>query len=289
MKLINKNVIITGGNQGFGLAVAQAYLTEGANVLICARDEKKLIKSLEYLNKFRVKTSQLYSIRADISKPEDNKKLVEFALKKFRNLDILIANAGIYGPKGSIEDVNWDEWSYAIDVNLKGTVLTCKEVVSVMKKQKYGKIIILSGGGATKAMPFLSAYAVSKAAVVRFGDTLAEEVKDFNIDVNSIAPGALNTRLLDEILDSGPEKVGKFFYEQSLKQKETGGAPLERGAELCVYLGSKESEGITGKLISAIWDPWEDFKMYKEDLMKTDIYTLKRIIPEDRGMNWPLK
>ena len=229
MKLLNKNVIITGGNQGFGLAVAEAYLKEGANVIICARDEEKLKKATDYLDKFCFQTSQLYSLKADISKPADNKEIVEFALKKFNKIDILVANAGIYGPKGSIEDVLWEEWSHAIDINLKGTVLTCKEVVSVMKKQKFGKIIILSGGGATKAMPYLSAYAVSKAAIVRFSDTLAEEVKSFNIDVNSIAPGALNTRLLDEILESGPEKVGKSFYEQSLKQKETGGAPVEKG------------------------------------------------------------
>ena len=289
MKLLDKNVIITGGNQGFGLAVAQAYLKEGANVIICARDEEKLKKAIEYLDKFCFQAGQLYSVKADISKPADNKKMVEFALKKFSKIDILVANAGIYGPKGCIEDVLWEDWSHAIDINLKGTVLTCKEVIPVMKKQKFGKIIILSGGGATKAMPYLSAYAVSKAAIVRFSDTLAEEVKDFNIDVNSIAPGALNTRLLDEILESGPEKVGKSFYEQSLKQKETGGAPVEKGAELCIYLGSNESDGITGKLISAIWDPWQDFKLYKEDLMKSDIYTLKRIVPEDRGMNWPLK
>lgn len=289
MKLLNKNVIITGGNQGFGLAIAQAYLTEGANVLICARDEEKLTKAVEYLDKFSFRTRQLFSLKADISQPTDNKQIIEFALKKFSKIDILVANAGIYGPKGSIEDVDWEEWSHAIDINLKGTVSTCKEVVSIMKTQKFGKIIILSGGGATKAMPFLSAYAVSKAAIVRFSDTLAEEVKDFNIDVNSIAPGALNTRLLDEILESGPEKVGKTFYEQSLKQKETGGAPLEKGVQLCIYLGSNESSGITGKLISALWDPWKDFNLYKEDLMKSDIYTLKRIIPEDRGMNWPLK
>ena len=289
MKLLDKNIIITGGNQGFGLAVAQAYLKEGANVIICARDEEKLKKAIEYLDQFCFQTGQLYSVKADISKRADNKEIVEFTLKKFSKIDILIANAGIYGPKGSIEDVLWEEWSHAIDINLKGTVLTCKEVIPVMKKQKFGKIIILSGGGATKAMPYLSAYAVSKAAIVRFSDTLAEEVKSFNIDVNSIAPGALNTRLLDEILESGPEKVGKSFYEQSLKQKETGGAPVEKGAELCIYLGSNESDGITGKLISAIWDPWQDFKLYKEDLMKSDIYTLKRIVPEDRGMNWPLK
>ncbi len=289
MKLLNKNVIITGGNQGFGLAVAQAYLEEGANVIICARDNDKLTKAIEYLDKFRNPNSKLFSIKADISRPTDNKNIIHFALTKFKNIDVLIANAGIYGPKGSIESVSWEEWSQAIDINLKGTVLTCKEVLPIMKKQKYGKIIILSGGGATKAMPFLSAYAVSKAAIVRFSDTLAEELKDFHIDVNSIAPGALNTRLLDEILESGPEKVGKSFYEQSLKQKESGGAPIQKGTKLCVYLGSNESDGVTGKLISAIWDPWQDFKFYKEQLMNSDIYTLKRIVPEDRGMNWPLK
>jgi NAD(P)-dependent dehydrogenase (short-subunit alcohol dehydrogenase family) len=289
MKLLNKNVVITGGNQGFGLAVAQAFLKEGANVIICARDEEKSYNAIQFLDKFRFHSSQLYSFKADISKPVDNKELVQFALDKFKKIDILVANAGIYGPKGSIDEVIWDEWSHAIDINLKGTVLTCREVVSVMKKQRFGKIIILSGGGATKAMPFLSAYAVSKAAIVRFSDTLAEEVINYNVYVNSIAPGALNTRLLDEILESGPEKVGKSFYEQSLKQKETGGAPLEKGAELCVYLGSDESDGISGKLISAIWDPWQDFNLYKEELMTSDIYTLKRIIPEDRGMNWPLK
>lgn len=289
MKLLNKSVIITGGNQGFGLAVAKAYLKEGANVIICARDQEKLENAILFLDKFRHSSSKLLAIKTDISRPEDNKLIVDFALNSFKKIDILVANAGIYGPKGSIDDIDWEDWSQAIDINLKGTVLTCREVVTVMKKQKFGKIIILSGGGATKAMPFLSAYAVSKAAIVRFSDTLSEETKDYGIDVNAIAPGALNTRLLDEILQSGPEKVGKIFYEQSLKQKESGGASIEKAAELCVYLGSNESDGITGKLISAQWDPWQDFKLYKEKLMNSDVYTLKRIIPEDRGMNWPLK
>ena len=108
MKLLNKNVIITGGNQGFGLAVAQAYLKEGANVMICARDEEKLKKAIEYLDKFKFNTSQLFSIKADISKPADNEGIVEFALKKFSKIDILVANAGIYGPKVCIEDVLWE-------------------------------------------------------------------------------------------------------------------------------------------------------------------------------------
>jgi NAD(P)-dependent dehydrogenase (short-subunit alcohol dehydrogenase family) len=117
-------------------------------------------------------------------------------------------------------------------------------------------------------------------------ETLAEEVKPEGIDVNSIAPGALNTRLLDEVLDAGPDKVGKTFYERALKQKAEGGAPLERGAELAVLLASAASDGLTGKLISAIWDPWEYFPEHLDDLQKTDVYTLRRIVPKDRGQSW---
>ena len=286
MKLLNKTAVITGGNQGFGLAVAEYFIKEGANVVLCARNQPKLEEARNYLTPFLLRASQLVCVQADIAKQADNEKLKNIALETFGTIDILVANAGVYGPKGKIEEVDWDEWSDAIDINLKGTVLTCRAVVPVMVQNKKGKILILSGGGATKPMPFLSAYAVSKAAIVRFAETLAEEVKEYNIDVNAIAPGALNTRLLEEVLQAGPEKVGPEFYAQSLKQKETGGAPLGKGAELCVYLAGPESDGLTGKLISAIWDPWSDFKKYQNELQTTDIYTLRRIVPEDRGQKW---
>ena len=108
-------------------------------------------------------------------------------------------------------------------------------------------------------MPFFSAYAASKAAVVRFGETLAEELRDARIDVNSVAPGALNTRLLDEVIAAGPEAVGRKFHELSIEQKRSGGTPLATAAALCVFLASAESDGLTGKLISAIWDELEGF------------------------------
>jgi 3-oxoacyl-[acyl-carrier protein] reductase len=117
-------------------------------------------------------------------------------------------------------------------------------------------------------------------------DTLAEELKDANVDVNAIAPGALNTRLLDEVIEAGPDKVGKAFYERSLKQQKEGGAPLEKGAKLAVFLASKQSDGITGRLISALWDDWSNLPSKREQLAKSDIYTLRRIVPEDRGMKW---
>src|SRR5262249_9166542 len=139
-----------------------------------------------------------------------------------------------------------------------GIVLPCRAVIPHFKRRGYGKIINLFGGGATALLFRLSVYAASKAAVVRFTETLAEELRFDHVDVNAIAPGALNTRLLDQVLASGPEKVGEDFYEKSLKQSREGGTSLTKGAELCVFLASFVSDGLTGKLLSAVWDPWKD-------------------------------
>lgn len=286
MKLAGRTAVISGANQGFGLATAKAFVEEGANVMLCARNNELLNQAQQELNQLAAGRSKVLAMPIDVSKYSDVEDLIKKSVAEFNGIDILVANAGIYGPKGAIEENDWEEWSTAIDINLKGVVLLCRAVMPHFKQQQYGKIVLLSGGGATKPMPFMSAYAASKAAVVRFGETLAEEVKDFNIDVNSIAPGALNTRLLEEVLAAGPEKVGHGFYQQSLKQKEQGGAPLEQGASLCVYLASAASDGLTGKLISAVWDPWQSFADYMGDLKDSDIYTLRRIVPKERNKDW---
>jgi NAD(P)-dependent dehydrogenase (short-subunit alcohol dehydrogenase family) len=122
--------------------------------------------------------------------------------------------------------------------------------------------------------------------VVRFAETLAHEVAAHRIDVNCIAPGALNTRMLEEILAAGPEVVGAELYQRSVKQKATGGAGLENGAALAVFLGTSDSDGITGRLISAVWDPWHELPAHKDELAATDIYTLRRIVPRERGKDW---
>lgn len=286
MKLAGRSAIITGASQGLGLEIAKHFLEAGASIAICARDPEKLAEAQQILQPLVKNDAKLLALPADVSKLKQVEHLVNTALLAFSKIDILVANAGVYGPKGPIDEVDWDEWSEAIDINLKGTVLQCCAVLPQMRKQQYGKIIILSGGGATKPLPNLSAYAASKAAVVRFAETLAEEVMPCHIDVNTIAPGALNTRLLDEILEAGPEKVGGAFYAQSLKQKEMGGASLDVGARLCLFLASSESDGITGRLLSALWDPWQTLPSMGERLKQTDIYTLRRIIPEDRGQHW---
>jgi NAD(P)-dependent dehydrogenase (short-subunit alcohol dehydrogenase family) len=286
MKLKGKNAIITGANQGLGFEIAKHFVSEGGSVMLCARNSEKLIQCQTALLDLKIPGVKVLIKATDVSKRADVEALVAETLTQLGKIDVLVANAGVYGTKGPIEEIDWDEWSDSIDINLKGTVLACRSVIAHFKHNRYGKIIILSGGGATKPMPFLSAYAASKAAVVRFAETLSEEVKSFGIDVNSVAPGALNTRLLDEMLEAGPEKVGKQHYEQSLKQQTEGGTPLSVGASLCVFLASTFSDGITGKLISAVWDPWKKFPEYSEDLKNSDIYTLRRITPADRGKEW---
>jgi NAD(P)-dependent dehydrogenase (short-subunit alcohol dehydrogenase family) len=284
--LSGRYAIITGANQGLGLAIAQAFVTQGAAVLLCARDENKLKQAQRAVSPLAAAGQKVEILVTDVSKEDEVSRLAEHAFSIFPRLDILVNNAGIYGPKGKIEEVDWNEWVRAIEINLLGSILMCRALLPHFRKNHYGKIIQLSGGGATNPLPYLSAYAASKAAIVRFIETLADEVQEDHIDVNAIAPGALNTRLLDEVLEAGPEKVGQSFYDRSLKQKSEGGAPLEKGADLVVFLASSASDGITGKLISAMWDPWEDFSEHLDKLQKTDIYTLRRIVPKDRGMDW---
>lgn len=284
--LKNKVAIITGGNQGFGMEIAKKYIKAGANVALCARNETLLTKVSKDLSALISPNQKIYTIKADVSKEKDVSNFVKKTFNEFGQIDILVNNAGVYGPKGPIEEVDWSDWVHSIEINLFGSILMCRAVLPYFKNQGHGKIIQLSGGGATNPMPKISAYAVSKAAVVRFVETLAEEVREFKIDVNAIAPGALNTRMLNEVIAEGPEKVGQLFYDKSLKQKESGGAGFDHGTALAVFLASDFSNGITGKLISAVWDNWESWPNHINELQTSDVYTLRRITGKDRNLNW---
>jgi NAD(P)-dependent dehydrogenase (short-subunit alcohol dehydrogenase family) len=285
-KLDGRAALITGASQGLGRAIATAYLREGASVVICARDGALLEQVRAELAPLTGAGRRLIAWPCDVSKPDAVAELVGASVRELPELDILVNSAGIYGPKGPIEDNDWAAWVQAIEIDLFGAVLLCRAIVPHLKRRGHGKIIQLSGGGATAPLPRLSAYATAKAAVVRFAETLAHELAAHRIDVNCIAPGALNTRMLDEILDAGPEVVGEEFYQRAVKQQQTGGAGLDKGAALAVFLGAAESDGITGRLISAVWDPWHELPAHKDELAPSDIYTLRRIVPRERGKDW---
>src|SRR4051812_11736799 len=288
MKLAGRSAIITGASLGLGAAIAEQFAAEGASLMLCARNAAELEAERARLAAAHPRV-RVIAQGADVSKTSDVDALFAAATDVFGRVDILVNNAGVYGPMGPIETIDWDEWVQAIAINLNGLVYCCRKAVEAFKRRRYGKIINLSGGGATNPLPGISAYAASKAAVVRFTETLALEVKEFRIDVNAVAPGALATRLTDQLVAAGPERVGASLHERMVKLAKEGGTPLDIGASLCVYLASPESDGLTGRLIAAQWDPWPFDDATKRKIDKSDIYTLRRIVPTDRGESWDKK
>jgi NAD(P)-dependent dehydrogenase (short-subunit alcohol dehydrogenase family) len=286
MRLQGRNAIVTGGSTGLGYAVAAAFLQEGANVAICGRNPEQLQEAGSRLNAAAAPGSRAIAVVCDVSREEQVQELASRTLDEFGAVTILVNNAGVIGPIGKLEDLELHDWRTAMEINLFGVVSLCRVMLPHLRSRGYGKIVNLSGGGATSPRPFFGAYAASKAAVVRFTENLAEELRGSNIDVNAVAPGALNTRMFEETLAAGPERLGDTQFHQVLRQKESGGSSMERAADLCVYLSSAESDGITGKLISAPWDPWPELSHHLEELRTTDIYTLRRILPEDRAKQW---
>ena len=284
--LKGKNIIITGASRGLGVHIARAMWDNGANLLLVARSAQALMDLKADFERNPMPDQGIHMAVADFALSTATGLILQEARKVWGRLDGLVNNAGILGPVGPLWKNPWNAWEETIQVNLLAPVSLCRACIAWMKEGGQGKIINLSGGGATGPRPNFSAYAVAKTGVVRFTEILAEEVRDFNIQVNSIAPGALNTDMLETVLQEDPESVGKHEYESALKQKEGGGASPDRAAQLCVFLASPASNGITGKLISAIWDPWEELPEHVQDLAEGDIYTLRRIIPGERGKEW---
>ena len=283
-ELAGRGAIITGANRGLGRVIAEHFVRAGASVLLTARDSDLLSQVHRELAPLARGDQKVLSRAGDVAKREDCDAWVAEASRQLPNFCIMVNNAGIHGAKGALEESDWDQWVRTIQINLLGPVYLSRAVIPPFKEKRYGKIINLSGGGATAPMPHVSAYAASKVALVRTTETLAVELKDWHIDVNAIAPGAMNTRMLEEVLEAGPQKVGKDLYERSLKQKAEGGTPPEKAASLAVFLASSQTDGITGRLISAVWDDWRKLPKQREQLSKTDVFTLRRIVPNDRGM-----
>lgn len=283
--LAGRSALITGASRGLGLEIARQFVRAGADVFLCARHAD----ALEDARRTVAAEAPARHVRAaagDVSDEADVRRITTAAVAAFPRLDVLVNNAGVYGPMGPIERIDVGAWRRAIDINLIGSMLMARALVPHFKRRQRCKIIQISGAGATKPLANISAYAASKAAVVRLVETLAIELRPHGVDVNAVAPGALNTAMLDEVLAAGPDAVGREFYDRAVEQKTDGGTPPARGAELCVFLASPASDGITGKLIAAVWDPWRTLGAHRAELEGTDIYTIRRILPEDRGTSF---
>jgi 3-oxoacyl-[acyl-carrier protein] reductase len=283
-ELIGQVVLVTGASRGLGRAIAVELARAGASLVMMARNADALIEAeTEVLASRRNLNQSILALAGDVSESSDVDEVVSTAYSQLGRIDGLVCNAGIHGAIGPVDEVPWDQWVEAIRVNLFGVVHCCRAVVPIMRSQSSGRIVAISGGGATAPFPRFSAYASSKAAVVRFVETLATELVDSGITVNAVAPGMLNTRLLDEVVAAGPERVGKDYYARVVEAQAEGAAPPELAARLVRLLLSEQSEGITGRLISATWDNWAQLPTMSARLRDSDVYTLRRIVPGDRG------
>jgi len=282
MKLQNKTALITGGSRGLGRAVAEAFLQEGAKVFLVANGEQELSETLKELSE---KFPGVYGAVCDVSDEDSVKKTVAEAARGMGSVDILVNAAGIYGPIGSTLDVDSAHWRKTYEVNVFGTLYMTRAVVKMPEAGSsaidsgHRKIINFSGGG-DGPLPNFSAYNSSKIAIVRLTETLAEELKALRIDINAIAPGAVNTKFLDEALAAGEEKVGREKYQKLLEQKEQGGTPPEKTGALCVWLASPSSDGLTGKFLSAVWDNYPAWSPEKiKEIMESPAFTERRVDP----------
>ena len=271
--LEGKTSIITGGSLGIGKAIARAFLEQGCHCVLTARTADTLEAAVRELSPIG---PRVLGFRGDVGSEEDARALAAYALAEFGTVHILVNSAGVYGPIGPSAEVDPHAWWDALRTNLLGTFLCTRFVIPEMLRSGGGKVINLAGGGASSPFPQFSAYACSKAAVVRLTETLAEELKGSSIDVNAIAPGAVNTRLLDLVLEAG-EAAGEQFLRRAQRQKEEGGTPPEKAAELAVFLASDDSNGLTGRLISALWDDWPQMAGRIPEIMASDLYTLRRV------------
>jgi len=276
-RLETRVALIVGAGRGIGEAIALRFGAEGARLILAARSTREL-ETVAEMVKAAGGTAEY--VAADVAVTGDVSRLVQKSVESFGRIDILVNAAGIYGPIGRVWEIDANEWMHTFSVNLFGCFLLCQAVLPHMIRTGGGKIINFSGGGATSPLSRFSAYGVSKAAVVRLTETLAEEVKEFNIQVNAIAPGAVDTKLQDSVLAAG-EKAGDLLQRiRRLRETGEGGTPREVPAELAVFLASADSGNLTGRLISAPNDKWESWTGQRiAQIMSQPWFTLRRMDP----------
>ena len=273
MKLNNKIFIVTGGAGGICQEVVLKLLENGASVVAISRSEQKL-----KLLKDKINHNKLFTFVADVSDQAEIEKVFSQIISEHKIIDGLINMAAVNEPILPFVETALEDWVRAININLLGTVYSCRQILPHLIKKGGGKIVNFSGGGATSPFPYFSAYATSKAAVIRFTETIAEEVKPYGISINAVAPGAINTAMLDNMINAGSKVLGEEQYAKVLKQKQNGGDDRLLVGELIVFLLSDDSASLTGKLISAQWDNWKEWDQVEiERLNNCSEYTLRRI------------
>ena len=265
-----KSVLIAGAGRGIGKRLAMGFAEAGARVGLLARSQPELD-----LAKLEIEQAggNALRIRADIRDVEQMNAAVDRIRVVFGGLDVLVVAAGVQGPIGPFVATKPKAWNEAIEINLIGVANACRAALPPMIEKRSGKIILLTGGGSADSRPNFTAYAAAKTAIVRLAECLADEVRDHNVQVNGMAPGASYSHMTDEILNAGEDKAGRKEIEDAERVRVTGGVSPEKQIQLAVFLASEGSNHISGKLIHVN----DDWKRFESQNMKPELYTLRRV------------
>jgi 3-oxoacyl-[acyl-carrier protein] reductase len=276
--LLFMRLLLTGSSSGIGRALAERLLAHGHQVWGLARSDQQ---------DFAAQNPAFRASRCDVAEWTQVSAAANDVSATWGHLDALVCCAGLQGEVGPALATDPEKWSATVRANLDGTYFALRAFAPLLRAApRRAKIVCFSGGGATKPRPNFSAYGVAKTGVVRLVETIAEEERDRPLDINALAPGAINTRLTDEVLALGPAVVGTAEFAAAQKQKSSGGGSLEKALACVEWLLSPASDGISGRLLAAPWDPWPTLDARAAELAPSDIFTLRRIIPEDRGRKW---
>lgn len=277
MKLQGRACVVAGSGRGIGAEVARAFARQGARLVLASRTTSELE---DVADEVRHCGADVCAVQGDVSDGADADRIVGAALERYGRVDVLVDAAAVHGSIGPFWEADRDEWKRAMEVNLYGFMHLCHAALPHMIAEGGGSIIAFSGGGATAPLPRFSAYGTSKAALVRFVETIAEELRTTGIRVNAIAPGLVDTRLQDGVL-AARESAGDLYAQiQDLRERGEGAVDPSVPAALAVFLASDESAGLTGRLVSAPHDGWASWDI--DDLttiMEKPWYTLRRLDP----------
>lgn len=271
MKVQNLRIVITGGGSGIGAALCKALSAEGHSVIICGRRAERLIEVSNANHNIS------YSV-CNVAREQDVIAFAHFVKGRFGSVDVIINCAGGFGAIGRFDKTDSNLWRETFEVNLFGVYLVTKHLLDLLLQSRQKKIINFSGGGAFGVFPNYSAYAASKAALVRLSENMAVELAGLGVRVNCVAPGFAATEIHDATLGAGEDVAGEQYRFTVAKLKE-GAVSMEVIVGCVKFLISPESGALTGKTISASFDKWnsEVFKKSIEEITDSDLFTLRRI------------
>ena len=266
------SVLVTGAGRGIGKRLAIGFAGVGARVGLMARSKAEL--DLCHLEIEHNGGSAL-RIRADVCDYEQVTAAVERMRVQFGSpVQVLVCAAGILGPIGPFHESNPKTWPEIIQTNMIGVLNACRAVLPAMAERRSGKIIVLAGiGGSQSSRPNFAVHSATKTAMVRFVESLAEEVSDHNIQANCLVPGGTYTHMTDQVLAAG-DRAGWREVEMARQVRVTGGAPANKQIELALFLGSQQSNHVTGRMIHVD----DDWKKYKNHNIPAELYRLRRML-----------